>query len=168
MRLVVLGRKSCLHIGSHKRDRSLRRFSRSWKAAVGRKSRCAITFPRFSPGLPISLSDAFQALLPQCGSPSIHSLKRRRGLLFQLRITGGNVIEERIQFLVVFAWGKGKPDSERGRRSWVAFGYLGIGQWNLAGIKFSLMVSERIRRASGRRFAEQSGSLGSNIPCRYL
>jgi hypothetical protein len=37
---------------AHKRDRRLRRFSRSWKAAVGCKSRCVITFPRFSPGLP--------------------------------------------------------------------------------------------------------------------
>ena len=31
-----------------------RRFSRSWKAAVGCKSGCGITFPRFSPGLLIS------------------------------------------------------------------------------------------------------------------
>ena len=30
------------------------------------KSRCAITFPRFSPGLPISRSGAFQTLLPLC------------------------------------------------------------------------------------------------------
>jgi hypothetical protein len=40
------------------------------------KSRCAITFPRFSPGLPISRSGAFQTLLPLCGSPGIHRLKR--------------------------------------------------------------------------------------------
>jgi putative transposase len=38
--------------------------SRSWKAAVGCKSRCAITFPRFSLGLPISRLGAFQTLLP--------------------------------------------------------------------------------------------------------
>ena len=37
--------------------------SLSWKASVGCKSRCAITFPRFSPGLPISLSGAFQTVL---------------------------------------------------------------------------------------------------------
>jgi len=34
---------------AHKRDRRLQRFSRSWKAAVGCKSQCAITFPGFSP-----------------------------------------------------------------------------------------------------------------------
>ena len=46
--------------------------------AVGElcKSRCAITFPRFSPGLPISRSGAFQTLLPLCGSPGIHRRKR--------------------------------------------------------------------------------------------
>jgi len=41
-------------------ERRLRRSSRSWKAAVGCKSRCAIIFRRFSPGLPISRSGAFQ------------------------------------------------------------------------------------------------------------
>ncbi len=30
----------------------------------------------FSPGLPISRSGAFQTLLPLCGSPGIHRLKR--------------------------------------------------------------------------------------------
>jgi hypothetical protein len=59
-----------------KRDRRLRRFSRSWKAAVGCKSRCATIFQRFSPGLPISRSGAFQALLLLCGSPDIHRLKQ--------------------------------------------------------------------------------------------
>ena len=76
MRPVALGRKNWLYIGSHKRDRRLRRFSRSWKAAVGCKYWCAITFPRFSPGLPISRSGVFQTLLPLCGSPGIHRLKR--------------------------------------------------------------------------------------------
>lgn len=46
------------------------------RAAVGCKSRCAITLPRFSPGLPISRSGAFQTLLPLCGSPGIHRRKR--------------------------------------------------------------------------------------------
>jgi hypothetical protein len=40
------------------------------------KSPCAITSPRFSLGLPISRSGAFQTLLPLCGPPSIHRLKR--------------------------------------------------------------------------------------------
>jgi len=35
-----------------------------------------ITFPRFSPGLPISRSGAFQTLLPLRGSAGIHRLKR--------------------------------------------------------------------------------------------
>jgi hypothetical protein len=51
-------------------------FSRSWKAAVGCKSRCAITSPRFSLGLLISRFGAFQTLLPQCGLPGKHRLKR--------------------------------------------------------------------------------------------
>src|SRR6266446_3281453 len=55
----------------HMRGLKLRRFSRSWKAAVGCKSRCAITFPRFSLGSMISRSGAFQTLLPLCGSPGI-------------------------------------------------------------------------------------------------
>jgi hypothetical protein len=54
----------------------LRRFSRSWKAAVGCKSRCAITFPRFCPDLAISRSDAFQTLLPLRGLPGTHRVKR--------------------------------------------------------------------------------------------
>ena len=61
---------------AHKRDRKLRRCSRSWKAAGGCKSRYVITFRRFSPGLPISRSGAFQTLLPLCGSPGIHRLNR--------------------------------------------------------------------------------------------
>jgi hypothetical protein len=40
------------------------------------KSRCAITSPRFSLGLPISRSGAFQTLLPLYGLPSKHRLKR--------------------------------------------------------------------------------------------
>jgi len=36
----------------------------------------AITSPRFSLGLPISRSGAFQTLLPLCGLPSKHRLKR--------------------------------------------------------------------------------------------
>jgi hypothetical protein len=54
MRPVALGRKNWSTSAAHKRDRRLQQFSRSWKAAVGFKSRCAIAFPRFSPGLPIS------------------------------------------------------------------------------------------------------------------
>ncbi len=76
MRPVALGRKNWIHIGSPQADRKLQRFSRSWKAAVGCKSRCAITFPRFSPGLPISLFGASRTLLPLCGSPGIHRLMR--------------------------------------------------------------------------------------------
>jgi len=49
--------------GSPQAGPRLRRFSLSWKASVGCKSRCAITFPRFSPGLPISRSGAFQTVL---------------------------------------------------------------------------------------------------------
>ena len=56
MRPVALGRKNWIHIGSPQADRRSQRFSLSWKAAVGCKSRRAITFPRFSPGLPISRS----------------------------------------------------------------------------------------------------------------
>ncbi len=63
-------------LAAHKRDRRLRRFSRPWKAAIGCKFRCAIIFPRFFPGLPISRSGAFQTLLPLCGSPGSHRLKR--------------------------------------------------------------------------------------------
>jgi hypothetical protein len=77
MRPVALGPKNWIHIGSPQAGRRLQRFSRSWKAAAGCKSRCAITFPRFSPGLPISRSGAFQTLLPLCGSLGIHRLKRR-------------------------------------------------------------------------------------------
>jgi len=76
MRPVALGRKNWSTSAAHKRDRRLQQFSRSWKAAVGFKSRCAIAFPRFSPGLPISPSGAFQTLLPLWGSPGIHRLKR--------------------------------------------------------------------------------------------
>ena len=74
MRPVALHRKNWLHIGSQG-SRRLRRFSRSWKAADGSRFQCAITFPRFSPGLPISRSGAFQTLLPLCGSAGIHRLK---------------------------------------------------------------------------------------------
>ena len=61
---------------AHKGDRRLRRFALSSKAAVGCKSQNTITFPRFSPGLPISRSGVFQTLLPVCGSPGIHRCKR--------------------------------------------------------------------------------------------
>jgi len=76
MRPVALGRKVGCTSAVHWQDRRLRRFSRSWKAAVGCESRCAITFPRFSPGLTTYRSAAFQTLLPLCGSPGIHRLKR--------------------------------------------------------------------------------------------
>ena len=56
---------------AHRRERMLQRFSRSWKAAVGCKSRCAITFPRFSPGSPISRSGASPSSLPLRGAPGI-------------------------------------------------------------------------------------------------
>jgi hypothetical protein len=58
----------------------LRRFAQSWKAAVGCKSRCAITFPRFSPGSPISRPGASQSLLPLCGSLGISSRLRKNSI----------------------------------------------------------------------------------------
>jgi hypothetical protein len=76
MRPVALGRRIGCTSAAHKRDRRLRRFSRSWKAAVGCKSPRAIIFPRFFPGLPIFRSGVFQTLLPRCGLPGIHRLKR--------------------------------------------------------------------------------------------
>jgi len=72
---VALGR-NWLHIGSPQARPKVAAILWSWKAAVGCKSRCAITFPRFSPGLPISRSGAFQSFLPARGSPGIHELKR--------------------------------------------------------------------------------------------
>jgi hypothetical protein len=54
----------------------MRNGSASSEVADGWRFRCTITFPRFSPGLPISRSGAFQPLLPLCGSAGIHRLKR--------------------------------------------------------------------------------------------
>jgi hypothetical protein len=67
MRPVALGRKDWLHIGSPQAGPKVAAILSSWKPAVGCKSRRAVTFPRFSPGLPISRSGAFQTLLPLRG-----------------------------------------------------------------------------------------------------
>ena len=79
MRPVALGREELGYTSAvHRRDRRWQRFCRSWKAAAGfRKFRCATTFPRFSPGLPISRSNASQSLLSLRGLPATRPLYLR-------------------------------------------------------------------------------------------
>jgi hypothetical protein len=72
MRPVALGRKNWMHIGSPLAGPKVAAIFSVVESCRGRKSRCAITFPRFSPGLPISRSGASQTLLPLRGSPGIH------------------------------------------------------------------------------------------------
>ncbi len=77
MRPVALGRKSWIHIGSPQAEPKVAAILPVVESCRSLKVPAAITFLRFSPGLPISGSGAFQTLPPLPGSPSIHRLQRR-------------------------------------------------------------------------------------------
>ena len=77
MRPVALGRKNWIAhrqptSGTEGCSDSLGRGKLPSAASPGAR----LLFQRFSPGLPISRSGAFQTLLPLCGSPGIHRRKR--------------------------------------------------------------------------------------------
>jgi transposase len=76
MRPVALGRKNWLHIGSPQAGSKVAAILSVVESCRRLKVSVRDIFPRFSPGLPISRSGAFQTLLLLCGAPDIHRLKQ--------------------------------------------------------------------------------------------
>jgi hypothetical protein len=76
MRAVALGRKNRLHIGSSQAGSKVAGILSVVESCRRLQVPVRDYFSRFSPDLPISRSGAFQSLLPLCGSPGIHRLKR--------------------------------------------------------------------------------------------
>jgi hypothetical protein len=76
MRPVALGRKNWLHIGSPQAGPKVAAILSVVESCRRLQVPVRDYFSTILPGLPISRSGAFQTVLPLCGSPGIHRLKR--------------------------------------------------------------------------------------------